>query len=88
MVQPGRSSLSLFVPARSNDFRIGRHLFVEDGKGQFNGPFNEHADQDTFGRPISKGAVDFSMVSDLAFLFICVAFRNDFFLYRERQSST
>jgi hypothetical protein len=76
------------MSARSNGFCIGGHLFVEDGKCQFNGPLNEHADQDTFGRPISKGAVDLSAVPDLAFLFICVAFGNDFFLYRERQSST
>jgi hypothetical protein len=33
------------VPARSNDFGIGGHLFVEYGKGCSDGSFNEYADQ-------------------------------------------
>lgn len=65
MVQPGRSSLSLFVSARSNDFCIGGHLVVEDGKGWSYRLFNEHADQDTFGRPIGKGAIDLTAVAVL-----------------------
>jgi len=62
------------MPAGSNDFCIRGHLFVEDSKSQFNGPFNEHADQDTFGRAISKGAVDLFAVLSFAFLYICIAF--------------
>jgi len=54
------------MPAGSNNFCIGDHLFVEDGKCKFNSPFNEHADQDTFGRSVSKGAVDLSTVPGFA----------------------
>ncbi len=87
MIQPGWSSLSLFVPARSNNFCVGGHLFVKDGKGWSNRLFDKHADQDTFGRPIGEGAVNLSAVLDLALLFVGITFRDYTLLYRECQSS-
>jgi len=32
VVQPGRSTFSFFMPARSNDFGVRSYLFVEDSK--------------------------------------------------------
>ena len=49
VVQPGRSSLSLMMPARSNNFCVGGHLNIENRKSQSDRLFNEHPNQKTFG---------------------------------------
>ena len=55
---PWRFPRSRILFPRPNDFGIGFHLLIEGGQRRSDKPFNEHSDQDTFGRPIGISTVD------------------------------
>jgi hypothetical protein len=49
---------------------IGLHLLVNNSQGPPDHPFDEHTDQNSFDRPIGKGAVD---LANAAYMVIIIA---------------
>jgi hypothetical protein len=62
------------MPAGSNNFRVGGQLLVKDRECQSDRLFDEHTNQNTFGRPVGKRSVDLSAMLDLALLLLRVGF--------------
>ena len=57
--------LSRAASSRSDDLRVRLHLLVKDSQRLPDYPFDEHADQNTFDRPIGKRAIDLESVSGI-----------------------
>jgi hypothetical protein len=67
---------------------IGSHLFIKDGQGSLDHPFDEHADQNTFGGPIGEGPVYLAQMFDQSLFLVFVLFIHYPFFYGEGQRRT
>jgi len=74
VIQSGWFFLSRTGSSGSDNLHVGLHLLVKDSQGPPDHTFDKHTDEDTFGRPIGKSAVDLPAVVDFCFLFLRVAF--------------
>src|ERR1700759_4887217 len=65
----------------ADNFSICLHLLVKGGQGRSDKLFNEHADQDTFGRPIGISTVDLMRMLYQSLLLVSLIFFGHALLY-------